>query len=322
MKALICITSCNRIDEVKKYILPYIDFVNNNEDFHFVLAHDGLSQDYIDFCAEFEIPLIYSDKREGVGLSKNRVLKQFPDFDYYFFIDDDVELFDDRIFSRHISISQKAQPNFHHLSSTSLFEVLDCNFVDNHKVLYNKRGGGYFNFFTKQGLETVGGWHTDFAKYKRYGHTEHSYRFVNSGLSKYPFNVIQQCINMLAVHNPEHVTKPIIERVDPSNELFDLEKKIIESKLDFFPLSTISKFNFNAYSTKTCEKVAIYLNENKHLYPFLNGKNRRRALSSHYFHGFLVNSKGFRIINLFKSFLLFPNNPAIKHWIKTKLLRK
>ena len=54
-KSLICITTCNRLSEVKKYIWDYLRFINSNKEFHFVLALDGNDQSYIDFCHEFEI---------------------------------------------------------------------------------------------------------------------------------------------------------------------------------------------------------------------------------------------------------------------------
>ena len=126
-------------------------------------------------------------------------------------------------------------------------------------MLFSNRGGGYFNFFTRKGLDTVGGWHTEFAKYKRYGHTEHSSRFVNSNLSKYPFVVIEECINMLIIHNPVHVTEPDGINYDKSDVIFNGEKKIINQKLSHFKITTISPFHFIDFSTSNFPIIKNYL---------------------------------------------------------------
>lgn len=319
-KVLICITTCNRLSEVKKYILPYIEFVNKEKNYSFLLALDGNNIDYTKFCENFQIPLIHSELREGVGISKNRVLSKFPNFDHYFFIDDDVELFDSQIFSTHISIAKSATPQYHHLSSTKFYEQLGSSEVNGNKLLHGARGGGYFNYFTNFGLKKVGGWHTEFAKYKRYGHTEHTYRYCNAGLAKYPFTVIEKCILQVIVHNPDHVT-PVDEfEVSKSDELFIEEKKLIQSKLEYFPVSTISPFHYNGFDMCYNRTVADFLKVNKRKYPLIKGRKRLRCLSSYYFFMAVVSKNSFYKLYCFcNALLLYPLNPEIKHSIKSKL---
>ena len=48
------------------------------------------------------------------GSSKNRVLERFPDFDYYFFLEDDVELVDERVFPAHVELSRAT--GIHHFT--------------------------------------------------------------------------------------------------------------------------------------------------------------------------------------------------------------
>ena len=317
---LICITSCNRLGEIKKYILPYIDFVNRNEGFHFLLALDGNDKGYIDFCTEFGIPLLYSQEQEGVGISKNRVLKQFPDFEHYFFIDDDVELVDDKIFQLHIELAKKSEKPYHHLSSTRIVDLSATSKVDGYLMNHSYRGGGYFNYFTKFGLGQVGGWHTEFAHWKRYGHTEHSTRFVNAGLSEYAFNSIEDSIKMIIIHDPKHVTIPIGNHDE--NEFSEPEQKILSQKLKHFEIKTISSFTFNGYITHYIEKVDSFLKNNSKKYPFLKGKERRKAKSAYYFFLFQINRSFFKRV-LFLSLSLIYNlkNMSTKHWLKSKLMR-
>lgn len=315
---LICITSCNRLAEVKKYILPYIQFVNENENFNFLLSLDGTNEDYIKFCKKFEIPLIYSDEREGVGMSKNRVLSQFPNFDHYFFIDDDVELYNSKIFDIHVKFGDYSV-QFYHMSSTPLKTIEHSEYLEGHKLLYSHIGGGYFNYFHKNGIKTVGGWHSKFAKYKRYGHTEHSYRFKNAGLSSYPFTVISECINDLILHDPVHVTNPITNGELTENELFIEEQILINEKLKYFPVQTISAFYFNGFDLNYNNEVSTFLKKNKKKYPLIKGTERLKCFSSYYFFKHRIETSLFFKMWYFCIAALFnPLNPEIKHSVKTK----
>src|SRR5690554_3333324 len=205
MKALITITTCNRLSEVKKYIWEYLSFVNANQDFHFVLALDGKEQSYIDFCDKYAIPLVYSEEREGVGLSKNRVLTKFPEYDYYFFVEDDVELVHEGIFN---SIIKHHHLTFYpHFCGNTKHKMIEEDIVGSTCLQFSKRGGGYFNFFSKEGQQKVGGFHTLFAKYKRFGHTEHTYRFYRANLQPAPFIFSPEWRKMILVHSPEPVSK-------------------------------------------------------------------------------------------------------------------
>jgi hypothetical protein len=74
---------------------------------------------------------------------------------------------------------------------------------------------------TRAWPETVGGWHPSFARYRRWGHTEHSCRFVRAGLAPPPFNVAERCPRMNRIHPCvtmasvalEDVLRPEVERL-------------------------------------------------------------------------------------------------------------
>ncbi|PHR49829.1 MAG: hypothetical protein COA32_01460 [Fluviicola sp.] len=316
-KSLITITSCNRLSEVKKYIWDYLYFVNNNPAFEFILALDGNSPEYIDFCKDFEIPLVYSNEREGVGLSKNRVLTYFPNYHYYFFIEDDIELSNHTIFKDIISTHQKSGvPHFcnHHKN-----QIFDSMHFKNLRLEICWTGGAQFAFYSNEGLQKVGGFNTLFAKYKRYGHTEHSYRYYHQGLQKGPFIFSEKWLDSIIIHSPPQVTQ---DSKNTFNELglVEVEQKLIESKTKFFELKTISKYQFNENKLGYNQKVADFITSNPQKYPLTIGKERKIALAENYALRISKASNFFKKINLLlKSFWLSPSNVALKHFIKTKL---
>lgn len=317
-KTLITILSCNRIGEVKKYIWGYIDFCNKNESFDFLLSLDGTEKDYASFCTAYKIPLLYSEKREGVGLSKNRVLEKFPNYDSYFFIEDDVELINDAIFQETILIAQEL--NYAHLCGyDNRFKTKSYSYK-NHIISETMKGGGYLNFFTKKGLEKVGGWNTVFAKYKRYGHTEHSYRFFHSNLQPAPFIFSDKLLSMVILHDPLSVSPKQKLATMNQMELIDDEWNLIQQKTTYFPLKTISTYYFNGFNMSFNKTVEDFLKSNKKKYPLTSKKERKDALSNHYFLKiFKTNCFVYKVVYFFKSMLYNPINNSFKYYIKKKL---
>lgn len=316
--ALITITTCNRLNEVQKYIWEYIKFCNSEPDFDFLLAQDGDQEDYRSFCNEFSIPMISSNEREGVGLSKNRVLTQFPDYDHYFFIDDDVELYNDLIFKTIIETASELE--LHHMCITPFLKP-DNEFKHNGlRIQQGSKGGGYFNYFSAIGLSKIGGWHDEFAKWKRYGHTEHSMRYVNAGIAEHGFNSILEAVDMLILHDPPHVTSPLN---GDANEFSEPEIKILNQKLATYPIMTISKTHFNGFDMTSFPKATDLIQSSKSRYPLLNNAEKKNAYALYYFFLF-ETQKGFfrRTSFFFKSLFSDPKNIKLKHWIKTKLMRR
>ena len=251
MKTLICINTCNRINYIKAFVYDFILFCINNKEYDFVISSDGKDNSLIEFCTKHKIPLVYSEKREGVGISKNRILKLFDDYDYYFFVEDDVELLNGDIFGYHINFAKKC--DFQHMSLDEEYrffgnkEIIKC---DDYSLFLYDYGSAGFNFFTKEGIKKVGGFHTEFAKYKRFGHTEHTYRFVNAGLHKKAFIVGKDMFEgFCRWHNPASVTKGS-DFEQTKNRIAIVEEDIIKEKLNYFPIKTLSKYYFNNFNKK------------------------------------------------------------------------
>ncbi|MGE6220835.1 hypothetical protein ACQKCH_13485 [Nubsella zeaxanthinifaciens] len=239
-KTLICINSCKRLNLFKALVWPVIDLVRKDTNFDFILSLDGKDLNYINFCKKYQIPIVYSEEREGIGIAKNRVLASFPDYEHYFFLDDDVEVLDVNIFTEVIKISNIA--NVPHLSLGREERFVGKGekiYINDVELSFSEFGPGAFSFFTKAGINSVGGFHTEFAKYKRFGHTEHSYRFLNNKLQKAAFVNVPSLSNCCVWHEPKSVSKT---KVSISKQLIaEPEVAIMKLKLRHFPIATISK---------------------------------------------------------------------------------
>jgi hypothetical protein len=283
MKYLIAITTCNRLNEVRKNIAPYLKYCIDNEQFDFVLSLDGAEEEYTQFCEQFKIPLIWSQDREGVGISKNRVCKLYPDYEGYFFVEDDVILYDSRIFSFLIDLSAKYK--IHHFSRTHTIGILKKEKIKNTYIIHSSYGSGTFLFYTRQALNLVGGWHSAFAKYKRFGHTEHTYRVYQNNMNPSPFVFPRKAEKMIIVDSPPSVTN--VHGVHfHSNELIDEEQDLINSKLKNVPFETPSQIFKNKYAEN--------INGNNYVLPVsgyydVSKQEKRKALSLRYFHKFKIS---------------------------------
>ena len=249
-------------------------FVKSNNDYDFVISLDGVDKETIEYCQQYHIPLLYSEENEGVGLSKNRVIEHFPDYDNYFFIEDDVELLNPEVFDIHVSLAQKLNiPHFSLFEANRIKKKMNVVTFENYHIIQAMYGSAQVNFFTKTGLNTVGGFHTEFAKYKRFGHTEHSYRFYYTGLSKYPFQIIEECIEgYFRWNNPKSRTKLNVQSSE--NSLFMGEEELLKNKLTFFPLQTLSKYHcINVENVENSTDIHIDSNfkSNKKKFYFKSG---------------------------------------------------
>jgi hypothetical protein len=243
VNALICITTAKRSTALKALVWDYLAICQTSPSFQFLVALDGDDAETRSFCQHHGIPVLWSEAQEGVGLSKNRVLKAFPNFDHYFFIEDDVELLDGRLFEQMLSAAQEL--GIHHMS---LFpeerieeRVEEKKLSDGRHVICSLYGSAQINYFSRKGIEQVGGFHTEFAKYRRFGHTEHSYRYVHAGLAQYPFYVPKECLEgYVRWSDPISVTKIKVARV---NRLFADEHALIQTHLAYFPLTTLAAYH-------------------------------------------------------------------------------
>jgi hypothetical protein len=310
MNSLIVITTCNRFSEFKKNILPYLQFCSFNEDFDFIVSLDGFDKEYICFCENFNIPLIWSERREGVGLSKNRVISKCPDYKYYFFIEDDVELVNSEIFYSCIELHKKT--NYHHFSVNHTVGIIFKEVVLGRHLTHTLFGSGYFLFYTSDCLKVIGGWHDLFAKYMRYGHTEHTYRAYFSKMNPNPFIFFREANDMLILNDPVHVSSA--DYFINKNGLILEEQKMIDSKQRFYPICTHSAYHYNSKALQISQLPDELVGSR---YSLLNKKEKNKALSVYYFHKFKVLKNPIYIII---SFMYSPNYKLIKQFIKVKWL--
>lgn len=312
-RALVCITTCRRFGNLLRYLPHYAAFCRDDSRFHLLISLDGTEDPYLRFCEEWRIPLVYSDRREGVGLSKNRVLERYSEYDYYFFIEDDVELMDGRAFPLHPELHEAS--GIHHFS---LFErggvrgVTGASEIAGHRVVHGRYGGAPFNFFTRQGLERVGGWHPIFAEYKRWGHTEHSHRFPLADLAPAAFNVAEDLSDCFMWHVPPAVTR--VEGIPADEDQIALpERELMAECLPFVPLQTLSPHHSNGVSMELgSERLAGVLDAGDR-YPLVRGAERRRCWSDYHLWRFKTGGDAWGRIGSLVSALQSPGNPSLRH---------
>jgi hypothetical protein len=321
-RALVCVTTCQRLVYLRAY-LPHVARVCADDPrFTLVVSLDGTDPETLSFCNEWGVPLVYSDLREGVGLSKNRVLERFPDFDYYFFLEDDVEVFYGSIFATHVALAQAS--DIHHFS---LFEPggvrspIGESSHAGYRIVHCLYGGGVFNFFTGIGLQRVGGWHTRFARYRRWGHTEHSYRFPRVGLAPAAFNVAVEASRTCIWHAHPPVTSVPGVPMD-ADQIAAPERDLMDQELRHVPVQTLSPHHINDVPLRDVGFLASTLAHGDR-YPLLRGIERSRAWSDYHVWRYqAAGAWGPRGIALVAAALRWPRNPALRHAVKTTLLLK
>lgn len=280
-----------------------------------LVSLDGADADTIRFCDEWEVPLLHSDEREGVGISKNRVLERFPEFDYYFFVEDDAELLDTSVFRAHVAMSQES--GIHHFS---LFErgglrrPTGESMVAGTRVIHGLFGGADVNFFTGDGLRQVGGWHPDFAEYRCGGHTEHSYRFFRLGLAPAPFNFAVDLSKAFIWHAPPSVTRR--NALVDADQILVAERELIDRELRQVPVQTLAPYHVSTTEFVPPERLAATTDAAER-YPLVSSAERREARSGYQLERFRrAPTVRERAISVVAAAWSWPSNPELRHALK------
>lgn len=313
-RALVCVTTCRRLEYLQRCLPHFARLLSDDPRFSILVSLDGTEERYLRFCEEWSVPLVYSDEREGVGLSKNRVLERFPDFDYYFFLDDDAEPVHGWPFPLHVRLA--VETGIHHFSA-GVRRVTGKIRVRDRVVCHGLIGGGQFNFFTAEGLQRVGGWHTDFARYRRWGHTEHSHRFPRVGLAPAPFNAVMGLGDAFIWHSPVPVTK-VPDAKMTEDELAAPELEVMARELDHFPVTTLSPHHFNGEPFGALGPMAGAVEEAGR-YPLLQGRTRRQARADYHLWQGMRSGPVSRLGWLALSAAEWPSNPMLRHRLKELL---
>ena len=319
-RALVCVTTCRRADYLRRYLPHLAAFCAADTRFSLLVSLDGPDDETLRFCEQWEIPLLHSERREGVGISKNRALESFPGFDYYFFLEDDVELIDGAVFPAHVELAQAS--DIHHFSLFSrrkLRTYTGRSTIAGRDVAHGESGSASFNFFTREGLERVGGWHPRFAEYRRWGHTEHSWRFVRAGLAPAPFNVARELTESCIWHIPPSVTRPDLLPAG-AGQLVAPEQELIDSEPTHVPLKTIGPYGFNGAPLEPPRRLAATL-ERGERYPLVGAGELRHCRSDYQLWRFRGGAEGAgrRGGALLAAAWQWPANPMLRFSVRTAL---
>jgi hypothetical protein len=320
-RALVCITTCERPNFLRRYLPHFARFCAEDPRFSLLVSADGTEAETMRFCEEWQVPLLRSSQREGVGISKNRVLERFPDFDYYFFVEDDVELIDASVFPAHVELAQASE--IHHFSLFSerrLGKLAGESTIAGHRVAHSFVGSARFNFFTAEGLRQVGGWHPRFAEYRRWGHTEHSYRFYNAGLAPAPFNVATELSHACIWHLHPSVTQ--LSLAGDEEHIVAPERELIDQKLRHVPLQTFSPYELNGVPFGSLDRLAATLDGGER-YPLVEKGERRHCRSDYQLWRYRwAESRRRRAATLLAAAWQWPSNPILRRTVKMALRRE
>jgi hypothetical protein len=177
-----------------------------------------------------------------------------------------------------------------------------------------------FSFFTGAGLSQVGGWHPRFAEFRRWGHTEHSYRFYRAGLAPAPFNVCRELTDGCVWHLHPAVTNPTLLPAD-EEEIVAPERALIDSELLHFPVVTLSSYEFNGVPFGTLGRLGATVGGSER-YPLVAPSERRRCRSDYQLGRFrAAGSPLGRAAALLRAVWQWPSNPMTRRTIKLALTR-
>jgi hypothetical protein len=321
-RALVAFTTSNRSAYVKRCFPELARAALGDQRLDLLVALDGDDAETRAVCAEWNIPLLYSDEREGVGLSKNRVLEHFPDYDYYFFLEDDVEVLDGTVFARHVELMQAS--GIQHMSLYSQRGELPPStgetIVRGQRIVHYPYGHADLNAFTRASLERVGGWHPLFATYRRWGHTEHSYRFARVGLAPAAFNVAVDLADTCIWHSPPSVTSWVGLAAVDVDGIAQPERELIQQELTHVPLQTIAASHLENRPPGQVPDLARAVRGRRGRYPLLHGADRRLAQSDFLLWRFETASAWrTRLAAFLAATVLYPNSIAVRHAAKTRL---
>ena len=321
-RALVAYTTCNRVGFVKRCLPHLAHACLSDNRLDLLVALDGDDPETRALCADWEVPLLYSEKREGVGLSKNRVLESFPDYEYYFFLEDDLEVLDGSVFARHVDLMRAG--GIHHMSLFNADDGSECvaeTSVLGQRVLHFNYGSAEFNAFTREGLQTVGGWHPAFAQFRRWGHTEHSARFPRNALAPAAFNAAVELSGACIRHRPLSVTRWSAEATLDPHGISAFERELMALGLTHVPVETIARYQVSALMPGQAVRLASLVDGRKR-YPLLSGSEHRDARADYYVGRYASLAAPLaKARALLVAALIAPRNLALRHAIKTLFLK-
>ena len=225
---------------VKRILPSYYGLAS--EFINVVIAIDASDAELLDLCLNHGYECLMSEEGEGVGISKNRVFDHYSDYDHYFFIEDDVELRSASYFIDQIEIAEGLNiPHFSMHPYWRLKNIQSKVTYKDHTIVGATFGSAQVNYFSKKCLHVIGGWHQVFAQVKRFGHTEHSYRTINNGLCKFPFNYVLELERCFKFWEPPSATQVKVEK-DTETSLSKMEMDLMNEKLLFHPISFKSPY--------------------------------------------------------------------------------
>lgn len=188
MRIGVGITTFERFDRFKEC---FEHILKNRGDISEILIVDDSSvkdreryDKYFDTFVLNNINVIIKKKRTGVADSKNRIMKHFYEkgFDYWFIVEDDVNVQSKDAFEKYISVAKKTGLPF--LAKGNINSMGIKPESDGLLDLYPTIGGG-FTMYTPEVIEKVGYYDTGF--FNSWENSDYLYRLSLAMPDKYKF---------------------------------------------------------------------------------------------------------------------------------------
>jgi GT2 family glycosyltransferase len=183
------ITTFNRFSRFKEC---FENLVRNSRDVTEILIVDDCStvdrdkyDAYFDTILVNNVKVIVNKENSGVAVSKNKIMKYFYDkgYDYFFTLEDDINIISPEIFKKYIEASQKTGIHYFNFGLHGYMNIgLDkAHSINNFDVTLYPQCVGAFSLYTPKLIEIIG-YHDE--KFKNaWEHVEYCYRASKEGLT-------------------------------------------------------------------------------------------------------------------------------------------
>lgn len=185
------IPTYNRLESLKRTIKSLKE--NISQPYEWMVAVDGSDDGTVEWLKENKYEYT-NQKREGVCVAKNKILKRFQNHDYIFIVEDDVLFLKPDVFQLYMEACKTFSiQHFNFLIPDQRVEAKPTRKSGDLKLMYSKLLGGCFSTYTKEIIRKVGGFNPRFKGYG-HGHCEYTLRISRARLTT-PWNQFAHLVN-------------------------------------------------------------------------------------------------------------------------------
>lgn len=188
MKIGVGITTYQRFDRFKE---SFESLLKYSRDVDEILIVDDCSivdreryDEYFKTILLNNVKIIINESNSGVGVSKNKIMKYFYDknYDYFFTLEDDIDIINQDVFLKYIECSQKTGFDYINFALHGDHNST-CSYANKNNYIYKIYPNivGAFTLYTPKLIEEIG--YHDEKFFNAMEHVEYTYRASLKGLT-------------------------------------------------------------------------------------------------------------------------------------------